>query len=71
MSEAPHHCAEQLPEDGPGPAIDSCDEIDGVFWVGNGEYGSAVRFCPFCGVRAPRDPKDVPLTTIQRASEKR
>lgn len=64
MSEAPHRCSEQLPQDGSGPAIDSCDEdARGVLWAGNSEYATAVRFCPFCGFRAPMDPATLPRST--------
>lgn len=32
-----------------GAAFDHCKEdIEGVFWVSNGEYSSQVNFCPFC-----------------------
>lgn len=40
--------------DGYGEAIENCIEReDGSFWVGNGEYGSRVNYCPFCGAEAP------------------
>lgn len=49
-----HQCDLNSPFDGHGPAVDSCDEYnDGTFWVGNGEYGSQVNFCPVCGAEAP------------------
>lgn len=39
--------------DGHGPAVDRCTErADGSLWVDNGEYGSRVNFCPFCGFKA-------------------
>lgn len=39
---------------GYGGAIDSCYGYDdGQFWAANGEYGSLVNFCPFCGEKAP------------------
>ena len=45
-----HNCAHVLPEDGYGAAIEDCVEHDdGSFWAGNGEYGSQVNYCPFCG----------------------
>ena len=33
----------------------------GQFWVGNGEYGSQVNFCPYCGAKAP-----VQVETIEK-----
>jgi len=37
-----------------GPAITDCSEDEnGRFEVGNGEYGSYVNFCPYCGEKAP------------------
>lgn len=37
-----------------GSAVTECWEAtDGRFWVGNGEYASAVNHCPFCGAAAP------------------
>lgn len=48
-----HECKGDLPEDGYGAAIYICHEdSNGKFWVGNGEYGSQVNFCPFCGAKA-------------------
>ena len=39
--------------DGHGSAVDDCVERDdGSLWVSNGEYGSRVNFCPFCGFEA-------------------
>ncbi len=36
-----------------GGAIGKCTEYaDGTLWVDNGEYGSQVNFCPFCGYEA-------------------
>jgi len=50
-----HLCEGELPYDGYGEAIDHCMEYDdNSFWAGNGEYGSAVNYCPFCGAKAPR-----------------
>ena len=48
-----HTCKGGLPSDAYGPALDRCEESnDGVFWVTNdGEYASAVPFCPYCGKR--------------------
>ena len=56
-SAARHCCAGTLPHDGYGTAIDGCEEdLKGRFWVGNGEYGSQVFFCPYCGAKAPSPP---------------
>jgi hypothetical protein len=39
---------------GYGAAVYDCEEdLDGRFWVGNGEYISQVLFCPFTGKPAP------------------
>ena len=39
--------------EGYGPAVEGCEERDdGSLWAGNGEYGSRVNFCPFCGYKA-------------------
>lgn len=39
--------------DGYGPAVTNVDEHkDGTLWVGNGEYGTQVNFCPFTGKEA-------------------
>jgi hypothetical protein len=56
-----HHCEEQLPLPslGYGGAINRCIEDDfGRFWAENEEYSSQVRFCPFCGLKAPRQPDE-------------
>jgi hypothetical protein len=38
-----------------GTAIVCCKENeDGSFWVSNDEYGTNVRFCPFCGKEAEK-----------------
>lgn len=60
-----HYCKRHTPSGAYGEAISECweaprfgQETDpelfpaGQFWVGNGEYWSAVDFCPFCGMRA-------------------
>jgi hypothetical protein len=48
-----HSCILNSPEEGYGAAIESCDEHqDGTLWVGNGEYGSQVNYCPVCGYEA-------------------
>lgn len=54
-----HECKPKYAEDneniaGYGEAVTTCTEGEaGEFWVGNGEYGSRVNFCPFCGEKAP------------------
>jgi hypothetical protein len=41
------------PQQGYGDAITEIDEHDdGTLWAGNGEYGTQVNFCPFCGYEA-------------------
>ncbi len=41
--------------DGYGEAVDYVHEDDeGFLWVGNGEYGTVVNFCPVCGFKAKR-----------------
>lgn len=43
----------EFPLEGYGQAIEECDEReDGTLWAGNGEYGTRVNFCPFCGYSA-------------------
>lgn len=50
-----HKCAMDTPDDAYGSAIDICSENDdGMFWVSNGEYASQVNYCPYCGVKAPK-----------------
>lgn len=40
---------------GYGPAVDCCNEDDdGVLIAENGEYGTVVNYCPFCGYKAPK-----------------
>jgi len=52
-----HECSGRLPEEGYGEAVNGCGEReDGTLWVGNGEYGSQVVFCPYCGYRAKEAP---------------
>lgn len=35
-----------------GTAVESCNADDyGRLWVGNGEYSSMVKYCPFCGFK--------------------
>jgi hypothetical protein len=41
-----------------GEAISECYEEDGIFWVGNREYETAVNYCPFCGMKAPKSSKE-------------
>lgn len=50
-----HECEGKLPVRGYGAAIDYCrEDPDGTLWVGNGEYGSQVNFCPYCGYNGER-----------------
>ncbi len=50
-----------LKNGGNGAAIEECIETaEGLYSVDNGEYGSFVSFCPFCGSPAPLKPEDVP-----------
>ena len=52
-----HLCDDDLPQDGYGPAVTACEENDrGEFWAGNHEYATQVRYCPFCGAKAPVQP---------------
>jgi hypothetical protein len=52
-----HKCEGELPSDGYGEAIDSCyGNVKGEYWVGNSEYGSQVKYCPYCGTMAPSQP---------------
>ncbi len=54
-----HGCdMERWPQDGYGEAVDGCYGTDeGEFWVGNGEYGTQVNYCPACGAKAPTQVK--------------
>lgn len=48
-----HFCEGDLPEGGWGVAMYECKEDDqGRLWISNGEYASAVNFCPYCGYKA-------------------
>lgn len=48
-----HLCEGCLPSDSYGGALNECREDDqGRLWVSNGEYASAVNFCPYCGYKA-------------------
>jgi hypothetical protein len=50
-----HTCDLSAPHDGYGPAVEYCyEDSDGKLWVGNGEYGSQVNFCPVCGFAAKK-----------------
>ena len=52
-----HKCKIETPWGDCGPAIEICYEDDeGRFWVDNGEYGSQVFYCPYCGAKAPVEP---------------
>jgi hypothetical protein len=65
MSEGRHNCNydgdTELPHDGYGAAVTTCiEDEEGKFWVANGEYGTQVFYCPFCGAKAPTEP--IPYT---------
>lgn len=48
-----HDCEMMGPYSGYGRAIEGCTEDGlGFFDVINGEYGSLVNYCPFCGLKA-------------------
>ncbi len=54
-SEKKHNCEDIYTDNGGGYgcAVTYCNEgDDGKLWVGNGEYGNQVNFCPFCGYPA-------------------
>ncbi len=53
-------------------AVTSCTEFnDGTLMVGNGEYGSRVDFCPFCGYAArTKCGKDITRTTEPTRKQK-
>jgi hypothetical protein len=63
-----HKCEGHFPHDGYGEAIDSCyaNEV-GEMWAGNGEYGSQVCYCPYCGEKARVQPVIEP--TIEQVAE--
>lgn len=49
-----HECKGDLPSECYGPAINICyEDSNGNFWVANGEYASRVKYCPYCGKKAP------------------
>lgn len=55
-----HHCERDLPKWGDARAVDSCQEIEGGYFLVTGDnYGSIVPYCPFCGAKAPRQPLDL------------
>lgn len=57
-----HKCEGRLPSDGYGQAIETCyGNEHGEYWVDNGEYGSQVCYCPYCGAKAPSQPIVVPF----------
>jgi len=50
-------CRGTTPHDGCGEAVDQCcEDAEGRFWVTNEEYASQVKFCPYCGEKAPVAP---------------
>jgi hypothetical protein len=48
-----HRCDISSMDGAHGPAISTCYEDEGHFWVDNGEYASQVNYCPVCGQQAP------------------
>ena len=64
-----HKCEGDTQHDGYGPAVEMCHEDeDGILWVGNGEYGSRVNYCPYCGYesRNQEDRKDDPADEAKK-----
>ena len=57
-----HRCEGDLPVGGWWrQGVSQCQENDkGEFWVSNGECGSQVNFCPYCGARAPHQVPAIP-----------
>lgn len=50
---APNWATDKPFVDGHGAAVSYCEENErGELWASNGEYGTRVNFCPFCGQRA-------------------
>lgn len=59
---------------GYGEAIEAplfFDPVEGEWVVGNGEYGSAIRYCPWCGldlsgvpIYSPDPSVDAPLAVV-------
>lgn len=50
-----HYCEADLPFEVYGAAISyAYEDAEGRFCVSNGEYGSQVNYCPFCGTKAHR-----------------
>ena len=48
-----HECFHHTKCSGWGDAVGACyEKKDGTLWVDNGEYGSQVNFCPYCGYKA-------------------
>lgn len=48
-----HYCEIPFKYHSRGSAIDDCvEDLDGCLFVGNGEYGSQVNYCPMCGYEA-------------------
>lgn len=57
-----HYCVGELPSTNCGDAFVLCYEDDrGALWVTNGEYGSQVAFCPYCGTAASAKPTVEPI----------
>lgn len=51
-----HECpAITTPDLDYGPAItEILESEDGEFWATNGEYTSQINYCPWCGLKAPK-----------------
>lgn len=54
-----HACDIDTPQHLFGNAINTCiEDLDGYLFVGNGEYGSQVNYCPMCGYKAKKSIND-------------
>jgi hypothetical protein len=38
-----------------GPAVTGIDFWNGQWWATNGEYATAISYCPFCGQKLHRE----------------
>lgn len=52
-----HFCEGRFDSGMCGPAIDYCYSYDEFMWAGNGEYESQVKYCPYCGCKADKEPE--------------
>lgn len=60
-----HFCEGDLPQEGDGAAITSCEESeDGTLWAANAYNWSQVAYCPYCGFQAPSIPTLLMLKRI-------